>query len=147
MRNVVRTVVAETPRLVLTTWAEADVEPLAAIGTAEVVRYLGGTPWTTSTARESIDLWGQANAPWLRFDFVIEIGWTLAHAWWRRGFATEAARAALEKGVGQYGAERIVSKCSINNTASEAVMHRIGMRRVGVVRGSWPDDTVVCRLA
>lgn len=167
-------VVAKTRRLLLTEWDDEDVEQLAGIGTEEVVRYLGGTPWTTDSARDSIALWRQidarlgvttwavrqrdtaeligtcgfagTNAPWLRFDFVIEIGWTLARPWWGQGVATEAAQTALALGLARYARERIVSKCHIGNGASERVMHRIGMRRVGVVQGNWAEPTVVCRL-
>jgi len=167
-------VVARTPRLVLQRWTDADVEELADIGTPEVVRYLGGTPWTPAMALASIALWRQiderlgittwavrlletdeligtcgfagTNMPWLRFDFVIEVGWTLGHRWWGHGLATEAALAAIRVGVSRYPAERIISKCSIDNTASERVMRRIGMIRVGVVQGTFNAPTVVCRL-
>lgn len=154
--------VAERARLLLRTWSDADAEPLAEIGTAEVVRYLGRTPWTPRTARESIDLWRQiesrlgittwavgergsgdligtcgfagTNMPWLRFDFVIEIGWTFGSGWWGQGFATEAALAALDVGLRRHPRERFLSKCNIENRASERVMRRIGMRRVGIVQ-------------
>ena len=167
-------VVAETSRLVLTTWAADDVEPLASLGSAEVVRYLGGTPWTSSTARESIELYQQieqrlrittwavrlrntgeligtcgfagTNVPWLRFDFVIEIGWTLGRPWWGQGLASEAGQAAVGLGLARYPSEHIISKCNIRNAASERVMYRIGMRRVGIVQGSWPEPTVLCRF-
>jgi RimJ/RimL family protein N-acetyltransferase len=167
-------VVTATRRVVLERWEDADAKPLARIGTSEVVRYLGGTPWTVESAAESIDLWRNidarlgvttwavrsaesreligtcgfagTNAPWLRFDFVIEIGWTLARSWWGRGLATEAARAALDVGLAQHSRERIVSKCHVENIASERVMHRIGMHRVGIVQGSWPEPTIVCRF-
>jgi len=104
--------VAESSRLLLRKRSDADVEPLAQIGTTDVVRYLGGTRWTATTARASIDLWRQiesplgittwavcergsgdligtcgfawTNMPWLRFDFVIEIGWTFGSSWWLR---------------------------------------------------------------
>lgn len=167
--------IAESPRLVLESWSDEDVEDLAAIGTGEVVRFLGGADWTTATAHESIQLWREiedrlgittwavrlrdsseligtcgfagTNVPWLRFDFVIEIGWTLARPWWGKGLATEAAAAALACGLERYPPERIVSKCHIDNAASERVMHRIGMQRVGVVQGAWPEPTILCRLA
>lgn len=167
-------VVARTGRIALERFRDADALQLADIGTAEVVRYLGGTPWTTQTALESIALYREieerlgittwavrtvdshqligtcgfagTNAGWLRFDFVIEIGWTIAQPWWGQGLATEAAMAALAVGLRRFGREQIVSKCHIANAASERVMHRIGMRRVGVVRGGWPAPTIVCRF-
>ena len=167
--------VAETSRLLLREWSDADVGPLAQIGTAEVVGYLGGTPWTATTARDSIALWRQidsrlgvttwavcerasgdligtcgfagTNVPWLRFDFVIEIGWTLGSRWWGQGFATEAAVAALDVGLGRYPRERFLSKCHIANKASERVMRRIGMHRVGIVQGTFSAPTLLYRLS
>lgn len=167
--------VTETPRLLIREWGDGDVEPLARLGTAEVVRYLGGTPWTTTTARDSLERWRQigdrlglttwavcaresgeligtcgfagTNMPWLRFDFVIEVGWTFGRRWWGQGLATEAARAALEVGLTLYAAERFLSKCHIENTASERVMHRVGMHRVGIVSGTFTAPIVVCRLS
>jgi RimJ/RimL family protein N-acetyltransferase len=55
-------VVAETTRLVLARFSADDVDALAAIGTPEVVVYLGGTPWTAESAVSSIDLWQQIEA-------------------------------------------------------------------------------------
>jgi RimJ/RimL family protein N-acetyltransferase len=86
------------------------------------------------------------NMPWLRFDYVIEVGWTLGRRWWGRGLATEAAKAALQVGLSRYPTERFISKCHIDNTASERVMLRIGMERVGIVRGTFAAPTVLCRL-
>jgi RimJ/RimL family protein N-acetyltransferase len=166
-------VVAETERVVLRRWTEADVDPLVRLGKAEVVRFLGGQPWTPTSVRESMEIWAQiedrlgittwvvemrrgevigtcgfagTNVPWLRVEFVIEIGWTLSQTWWGRGLATEAAQAALGVGLDHYPAKRFISKCNIHNAASERVMHRIGMRRVGVVQGAWQDPIVICRL-
>ena len=166
--------VVETSRLVLGRWSDDDVADLARIGSPEVVRFLGGTPWTLESARESIELWRQieerlglstwsvrlrdtgeligtcgfagTNVPWMRFDVVIEIGWTLGRSWWGRGYATEAAAGALQCGAAMYEPRRLVSKCHVENAASERVMHRLGMRRVGVVQGAWPAPTVIARF-
>lgn len=166
--------VAVTDRLVLDRVADDDAEDLAGLGTVEVVRFLGGTPWTVSSVRESISIWRDieerlgittwvvrtkesgeivgtcgfagTNVPWLRFDAVIEIGWTLGRRWWGQGLATEAARAALGVGLTTYQPEQFVSKCHVDNLSSEKVMQRIGMRRVGVVQGGWPEPTIVYRM-
>jgi RimJ/RimL family protein N-acetyltransferase len=58
---------------------------------------------------------------------VVEIGWTLLPAHWGRGYATEAARAALTYGFGTAGLEEIVSFTMVENAASRRVMERIGM--------------------
>ena len=47
--------VALTDRLAVRTWADDDVEPLAAIGAEpDVVRFLGGVPWSVADARSMI---------------------------------------------------------------------------------------------
>ena len=166
--------VSVTERLVLESFRQDDAPALARLGTPEVVRYLGGVPWTVASAEESINLWraieerlgittwavrlrqsseligscgfAGTNVAWLRFDVVIEIGWTLGQAWWGQGLATEAARAALDRGLAAYPPERFLAKCHPENLASERVMVRVGMRRVGLVQGVWPAPTVVYRL-
>ena len=167
-------VVAESERLVLRRWNDQDAEDLAVLGTTEVVRFLGGVPWDRNRTREAIALYreieqslglttwavtlradgrlvgscgyARTNVAWLRQDLVVEIGWTLGRQWWGRGLATEAASAVLPLADEGIGRRRIVSKCALENTRSEAVMHRIGMRRVGVVRGIWASPTVICRF-
>jgi RimJ/RimL family protein N-acetyltransferase len=67
----------------------------------------------------------------------IEIGWWLARAWWGRGLATEAARAALRDGFERVGLERIVSIAQPANTASIGIMRKLGMAsdRMAEARG------------
>jgi len=58
---------------------------------------------------------------------VIEIGWWLARDCWRQGFATEAARAALDFGFGQAGLEKIIAVTHRDNKPSQRVAGRIGL--------------------
>ena len=58
-----------------------------------------------------------------------EIGWRLARPAWGHGYATEAARAALEHGFGAVGLDEIVSFTATTNLPSQRVMQRIGMQR------------------
>jgi RimJ/RimL family protein N-acetyltransferase len=64
----------------------------------------------------------------------VEVGWRLAAEYWRRGYATEAARAALAFGFDVLGLEEIVSFATEGNLRSRRVMERIGMHR------NPPDD-------
>jgi RimJ/RimL family protein N-acetyltransferase len=66
-----------------------------------------------------------------RFTPCVEAGWRLAFAHWGRGYATEAARAALSFGFGDAGLARIVSFTVPANRRSIAVMRRLGMRPDG----------------
>jgi RimJ/RimL family protein N-acetyltransferase len=58
----------------------------------------------------------------------VEVGWRLAHAFWGRGLATEAARGALRVGFRELGLPQIVSFTALINRRSRAVMERLGMR-------------------
>ena len=66
-----------------------------------------------------------------RFTPCVEIGWRLAAGHWGRGYASEAARAALEHGFVTLGLDEIVSFTALPNLRSQAVMRRIGMHDRG----------------
>ncbi|RPI10335.1 MAG: N-acetyltransferase, partial [Actinobacteria bacterium] len=68
------------------------------------------------------------------FTPCIEIGWRLARRFWGKGYASEAARGALEHGFGELGLREIVSFTTVGNAASRRVMERIGMRSVGEIQ-------------
>jgi len=59
----------------------------------------------------------------------VEVGWRLAHRFWGRGFASEAARACLSFGFDHVGLDEIVSFTSVGNERSRQVMHKIGMHQ------------------
>ena len=63
----------------------------------------------------------------------VEIGWRLAAEHWGHGFASEAARAALDYGFRTLGLTEIVSFTALQNERSQAVMRRIGMQHRGEV--------------
>ncbi len=63
------------------------------------------------------------------FTPCVEIGWRLAFEHWGRGYATEAARAALACGFQRLGLQEIVAFTVSANWRSIAVMQRLGMRR------------------
>jgi RimJ/RimL family protein N-acetyltransferase len=65
----------------------------------------------------------------LPFMPCVEIGWRLARAHWGRGYATEAAHAAVAIGFDRFGLNQIVSFTATVNLRSQAVMQRLGMRR------------------
>src|SRR5204862_452292 len=61
------------------------------------------------------------------FTPCVEIGWRLAAEHWGRGYATEAARAALDFGFGRLALGEVVSFTVPANRRSRAVMERLGM--------------------
>ena len=56
----------------------------------------------------------------------LEIGWALARASWGLGYATEAARAALQYGFYTFGFSRVISLIHPANTRSVRVAERLG---------------------
>lgn len=65
----------------------------------------------------------------LPFGPCVEIGWRLATEHWGKGYATEAARAALDHGFGALDLDEIVSFTAPANLRSRAVMERLGFTR------------------
>jgi len=146
--------VLETERLVLTTWQPSDWLAFRPIATdVEVMRYItGGEPWTEERIQAFVNrqiqlysergfcrwklllkpsmeligfcgvgFWGKALEP--------EIGWWLARQHWGCGFATEAARVALQDGFERVGLERINSIARPANAASIHIMEKLGFQR------------------
>ena len=58
----------------------------------------------------------------------IEIGWRLASKYWGKGYASEAAKIALEFAFNKLDLSEVYSFTSVINEKSIAVMERIGMK-------------------
>lgn len=75
-----------------------------------------------------------------------ELGYVLNQAFAKRGYATEAAAALMKFAFETLELEKVVASCDTRNTASEAVMKRLGMQKEGLSRhheiwkkGEWVD--------
>jgi RimJ/RimL family protein N-acetyltransferase len=68
-------------------------------------------------------------------DSGLEIFYSLAPGAWGHGYATEAARAVVEYGLGQLGLPEILAEVDEGNAASVAVVKRLGMTPYAVVPG------------
>jgi len=64
------------------------------------------------------------------FTPCVEIGWRFAPEYWGKGYATEAARAALSYGFTTLGLSEIFSMSALGHRRSFALMERIGLRYV-----------------
>lgn len=146
----------ETDRLLLRRWHVEDIEPFAALcSDPEVMRYIGsGTTRTRAQAQASIEafqrdwdekgygLWAVELREGGRFigftglsepTFLpevmpaVEIGWRFARQSWGKGYASEAAQAALEYGLEDVGLSQIVSIYQAENYASERIVQKLGM--------------------
>jgi RimJ/RimL family protein N-acetyltransferase len=145
-----------TPRLLLRRWTAADREPFARLNAdPEVMRYFrapldreasdafvdrieaafdehGYGLWALEvrSTRSFIGFTGLIRQTFeAHFTPAVEVGWRLARSAWHHGYATEAARAALEDGFTRVGLDEIVSMTTRTNEPSQAVMRRLGMTR------------------
>jgi len=145
--------VIETERLVLRDWREEDIATYAAMcADPEVMRHFPALlSFDDASAqarrirahlgRAGWGLWAveiKRGAPFVGFvglsrpDFRpgdVEIGWRLARSAWGHGYATEAARAALDHGFVELGLAEIISFTVPANVPSQRVMERLGMVR------------------
>ena len=65
----------------------------------------------------------------------LEIFYSLAPGAWGHGYATEAARAVVEYGLGSLGLPEVLAEVDEGNAASVAVVKRLGMTPYAVVPG------------
>jgi RimJ/RimL family protein N-acetyltransferase len=145
-----------TSRLLLRPWRDEDIEGFAELSAdPAVVEYL--LPLADRAAVEAwaararthweehgfgqwvVEISGEASfigvvglgivsfeAP---FTPAVDVAWRLARPHWGRGYATEAARAALDYGFGELGLREIVALTVTANWRSRRVMERLGMTR------------------
>ena len=63
-----------------------------------------------------------------------ELGYRFAHAFWGRGFATEAAAVTCNDAFAQFDVAQVIAYVDPNNAASVRVVQKIGMRQDGWVQ-------------
>lgn len=77
---------------------------------------------------------GSLELRWLN-EGVGEIGFFIHPSRWGNGYATEAARVALDWAFSNGYAHRIQGSCWVRNGASVSVLRRLGLRKEGRLRG------------
>jgi len=145
-----------TARLVMRRWRASDREPFAAMNAdPEVMRHFPAVQdRATSDAfveriearfeAQGFGLWALeliGTGAFIGFTGLhpmpagypgeggTEVGWRLARHAWHAGYATEAARAAVEVAFNRIGLPELWSMTAVTNEASQAVMRRLGMAR------------------
>jgi RimJ/RimL family protein N-acetyltransferase len=145
----------ETPRLLLRQWRATDRAAFAALSADPIVMAHFPAPLTRAEsdavaercerliAERGWGAWATENKDTGEFIGMVglhiprddlpvspcvEILWRLARAHWQQGFATEAARGALQVGFQVLELTEIVSFTVPANIRSRAVMERLGMR-------------------
>jgi RimJ/RimL family protein N-acetyltransferase len=71
----------------------------------------------------------RADAPGSSVTGAVEIGWRLREDSWGKGYAKEAASAALDAAFTRFNADEVVALTVIENEGSWGLMNRLGMRR------------------
>ena len=143
------------PRLLLRRWRKADSAPFAAISADPAVMAMllpladraASDAWIADACAHwaahgfglfAVELPGEApligavglhRAPFAAPFPPVEIAWRLARSYWGRGYATEAARAAIADGFTRLGLDEIVAYTVPHNLRSRRVMERLGMCR------------------
>ena len=145
-----------TARLVLRQWCDDDAAAFAELSAdPAVMQYLvpfadraavdawvvtarthwqdhGFGPWVVELRGEApmIGVVGLSNLRFaLPFAPAVEAAWRLARPYWGRGYAYEAARAAIDDGFGRLGLNEIVAFTVPANLASRRIMEKLGMSR------------------
>lgn len=139
----------ETERLILRLPQESDFEGWAAFyADPEATRFIGGPQpravvwrrflafagaWaiqgfsTFSVVEKASGRWVGNCGPWHPEGWTApEIGWSLRRESWGKGYAVEAARAALDWSFEQLDCERIIHYVPLGHAASQAVARRLG---------------------
>jgi RimJ/RimL family protein N-acetyltransferase len=76
----------------------------------------------------------------------VEAKWFIAPGHWGRGYATEAARAAIDAGFAELGLTEILAWTMTTNLPSQAVMRRLGFEEIGPIeRGGLPHVAFALR--
>ena len=147
--------VIDTPRTRLRPWRETDQAVFAAMNAhpevmldlggpmsreasdAKLDRYVSTFNWYgfSRLAMESRDgsFLGYAGVMPSREDHPLgphfDIGWRLTRSAWGHGYATEAARAALDDAFTRVGLKEVLSYAAPDNLRSQRVMEQLGMQR------------------
>ncbi|MBY5552098.1 GNAT family N-acetyltransferase [Rhizobium leguminosarum] len=143
--------ILKTPRLTFVMWDEGDAALVQQLhSTVATTRYLSGNvPWSLQKAEERLHGWfeeqardgttkykllaedgrfvGRAGISKFRNE-QFELGYSLREDAWGKGLATEAASALADWFFGRELASGFIAFTHPENTASQHVLRKIGMR-------------------
>jgi RimJ/RimL family protein N-acetyltransferase len=163
----------ETPRLILREFEIDDLDEFASsYADPEVMRFLGdgrvrSREETQAKITAAIFRWQQYRLPlwavvsrddgrWMgRCGFqpkddsapeIVELAYSFARWTWGCGYATEAARAAINYAFDELGWERIIARSRPGNLASLRVMQKLGFHRERDIVNCHGGPAIRCAL-
>ena len=123
-----------TERLLLRHWTDADLAPFAALNAdpAEIRRRMDARGWgmwavEVKASQNFVGFVGLNTNEVTPRGENVEIGWRLSRDSWGKGYATEAALAALHYAFAELHLDSVVAFTTVNNLRSRAIMERLGM--------------------
>lgn len=150
--NKANPIIAETGRLLLRQFSSADAQGFYEMNNDPLVlQYTGDKPFASLAdaaafiasydhyAHYGYGRWAvisRTNNTFIGFCGLkhtpatgeVDIGFRLQRQYWGKGYATEAAKAALKVGFMQYHLPMIIARAIVDNQASIAVIQKLGMR-------------------
>lgn len=139
----------ETPRLLLREYRLADFDAFAEhLADPESAAYLSpadratawrifsshaglwplhGAGWWAVEVRQTGQLVGNVGVFFRESSSVMEIGWNTYRAFWRQGFASEAAAMALDHALRVRGERKVRALIAPGNTSSVRIAERLGL--------------------
>jgi ribosomal-protein-alanine N-acetyltransferase len=169
-----------TERLLLREFRVSDEADVHAYGSdPEVSRFMDWGPNDAATTREVMQRWARSQEVWPRDEVNLAVehladgrvigsfrlglkapghrtadfGHSYHRAYWRQGYAAEAARALFAVGFGDLGLHRIWATADVRNIASWRLLEKLGMRREAhfrldvLVKAAWRDSFLYAILA
>jgi ribosomal-protein-alanine N-acetyltransferase len=147
--------ILETPRLILRHQVIEDLDALWALYcNPNITKYIPDAPRTRTEAQEELEwhmhghpkhpelgLWATIHKetgkfigrcgllPWeIDGQHEVEVAYTIAEEYWGQGLGSEAAQAILDYGLEKLNLMRLICLIDADNTASQKVAEKIGMR-------------------
>lgn len=147
--------IISTPRLTLRPWRERDRDAFARLhADPEIMADLGGPfdrarsdtkfdRYAAAFERHGLCRWAVLGSAGELLGYTgimqhgaghplgahADIGWRFTRSAWGHGYATEAAKAALEDGFARGGLAEVLAYTSADNSRSQAVMKHLGLTR------------------
>lgn len=144
--------ILQTPNLILRPWASSDADRLFTIlQEADMFKYFPQTraperPWVDKYIQQHIAHWKERGyghwavidradgevIGWNGLEYLpetdeTEVAYLLSRQVWGRGYATEAANAAVQFGLGNCHLHQIIGLVHPDNLASIRVLEKIGL--------------------